>query len=480
MISLSASWWSGDLANAVAWHSFGAVAVATMCWGIARRPSGDRLGYALIAIGLAAWVLGDVVWDWLSWASPLPDVSAVDALYILGYLSFIAGLVVLTRNATGEVPTDVVIDGAVLAAAAGVVFWVGLIEPAREAGDLLYRSITTAYPLLAILLLAALVWMVLHPDRRSMPAGSRLIGAAIVILLVLEPVSAWYYLHEPSIDLEPTIDRSFQVAYALIALAPFRTRTLRRPSDRHTLHPLRLVMIGSALVAGPVTMFLVEGSRAPALIASSIISGLVLIRFVTLSRDRERAQAELAHRATHDALTGLANREVLEAAYAEPSAAGGDDDSSIALFYLDVDGFKSVNDTFGHAVGDAVLVELADRIRAWCRRHDVAIRLGGDEFVVLCESITDIAQAGSIARQLQDRIAPDFELDELAIDVSLSIGVATTARRGRPPIDVLLRQADMALYQAKHRGRGLTVVSDDSVDRLTHGNTHEPRVAPRR
>ncbi len=162
-------------------------------------------------------------------------------------------------------------------------------------------------------------------------------------------------------------------------------------------------------------------------------------------RDEERVR----HEAVHDPLTGLANRTLfrdrVELALAR-SARSGD---SIGLLFVDLDNFKQVNDAHGHAVGDQVLVELGRRLQGAVRPSDTVARLGGDEFVVLCEQV-DRESAVALGERLQEAIGLPLTVGGSVHDLSASIGIAL----GQADPDVLLGNADSALYRAKALGGG--------------------------
>lgn len=164
------------------------------------------------------------------------------------------------------------------------------------------------------------------------------------------------------------------------------------------------------------------------------------------------AEQENAHRARHDALTGLSNRTGLTAAMSDRLAAQGDGPARLTLFYLDLDGFKAVNDTYGHAAGDRVLQMVADRLNGLVRIGDVAARLGGDEFVVLAEVI-DPDAAMHFGERLIRRIAGSYDLGERAeTSIGVSIGIACAPDHGAD-VATLLAAADAALYVAKSLGK---------------------------
>jgi diguanylate cyclase (GGDEF)-like protein/PAS domain S-box-containing protein len=171
-----------------------------------------------------------------------------------------------------------------------------------------------------------------------------------------------------------------------------------------------------------------------------------LIMHIEDVSDRKRLEAELSHRALHDPLTGLANRTLFTERMREALRRRGRHARAGHLFYLDLDGFKVVNDRFGHAAGDAVLTELAARIVALLRVGDVAARLGGDEFAVLCED-TEPQHASSIAERLRMAAAEPFVVDGSTITLSAAVGCCVTDHSDPA---VLLREADRRMYERKH------------------------------
>jgi len=166
----------------------------------------------------------------------------------------------------------------------------------------------------------------------------------------------------------------------------------------------------------------------------------------------QEAQAQISHMAHHDALTGLANRtllvEKLEKALAVLPLGGG----SIALHFIDIDRFKSVNDTHGHDGGDFLLRTVAERLCAVTRPDDLVARLGGDEFVAVQTGVKDKDQAEDFARRLAFAVTAPMRLKEEGIGATVSIGVALAPADGTNP-ERLLKSADLALYKAKADGR---------------------------
>ena len=182
--------------------------------------------------------------------------------------------------------------------------------------------------------------------------------------------------------------------------------------------------------------------------------GEVAVAFNGMAAALQDSHNTLTHRATHDDLTGLANR----AALAERLAASFEPDSDLGaqhegLLFIDIDDFKDVNDSLGHEGGDALLVQLAGRLRASVRSHDLVARLGGDEFaVVVLDNDDGTPATGPVAERIYEALSEPFVIGDRSMRVSLSMGVA---QRTADTADVteLLRQADSAMYRAKHGGK---------------------------
>lgn len=198
--------------------------------------------------------------------------------------------------------------------------------------------------------------------------------------------------------------------------------------------------------SGDIRWFEVGVRRLP---DASPISGFVMTGHDVTER-RER-HLELAARVCRDPLTGLANREQLETVVTKALHRLQRRRDLMALFFLDVDRFKEINDQLGHAAGDGVLIEIARRLRSVLRDEDTAARTGGDEFVICCEDLPDEDEARAIASRVLETLGEPIHLDGgTSVHVSVSIGVAMTRQPVQPAS--LLSDADAAMYHAKRGG----------------------------
>ena len=202
---------------------------------------------------------------------------------------------------------------------------------------------------------------------------------------------------------------------------------------------------------------------------------------VSTSRDvteRHRVEEDLTRRATRDQLTGLANRAVLLDEIVRSLAAAGRTGRAAAVLMIDLDHFKTVNDSLGHDMGDQLLIAAARRLESTVRSGDVAGRLGGDEFVVVMRDLDELDDATQLAQRIVDTFRSPFALGRAEVTTNASVGVAI-AHALTDDGGELLRDADAALYLAKHQGRDRYAVFTESVrrtvtDRLTLSSELRP------
>jgi diguanylate cyclase (GGDEF)-like protein/PAS domain S-box-containing protein len=190
------------------------------------------------------------------------------------------------------------------------------------------------------------------------------------------------------------------------------------------------------------------------------VAGVVLnARDVT---DRKELEGELRHRALHDSLTGLANRTLFGDRVSHALQRRSDRPDMVAVLFIDLDDFKNVNDRFGHAAGDQLLVSVGERLQECVRIADTPARLGGDEFAVLLEDIYTEEQVVVLAERVLESLLTPFELDGRTVQVGASVGIAIDSARASSA-DVLLRNADFAMYLAKERGKARFELFEDSM-----------------
>jgi diguanylate cyclase (GGDEF)-like protein len=234
-------------------------------------------------------------------------------------------------------------------------------------------------------------------------------------------------------------------------------RTGRYQSNFRSLHPngeIRHIRTIGAVYTDPGSNPKILGVNWDVTADVALNEDLKRATMLTEARNREleAARVRIEHNALHDSLTGLPNRRYLDEELKRHAVTGQDDNGSIALLHIDLDRFKQINDTLGHAAGDAMLIHASAVLRANCRDGDFVARVGGDEFVVLTTASDGDIYLGALAERIvkQMRLPVTYEGHECRFGVSIGIatesGAATDVKR-------LLINADIALYRAKGRGR---------------------------
>ncbi|HMW53139.1 MAG TPA: diguanylate cyclase, partial [Rhodocyclaceae bacterium] len=200
-----------------------------------------------------------------------------------------------------------------------------------------------------------------------------------------------------------------------------------------------------------------DGSLYPAAMSISAVhdrSGR-LTHYVSVFSDiteRKASEARIAYLAQHDALTGLPNRALLHDRLEQALAAAARHDRRLAVLFLDLDRFKTINDSLGHLIGDRLLKGVAERISACIRETDTVSRQGGDEFLIVLTDFNIPDDAARVAEKILDRITAPFDLDGHQLGTSFSIGIALYPDDGTTP-ETLMKNADTAMYHAKESGR---------------------------
>jgi diguanylate cyclase (GGDEF)-like protein len=242
--------------------------------------------------------------------------------------------------------------------------------------------------------------------------------------------------------------------------------------DEDAWHPedaLFAPLIGSeGSRVGVLSVDLPPGGRRPDAVTCRALEGFAVsaalaIEHATLRARAEASEQQLRERASYDSLTGVGNRsmlfERLEHVLARPGR-----QAMLALAFIDLDGFKRVNDLFSHSVGDAVLVTLASRLRSVVRPRDSVVRWGGDEFLVLFEHLDDEADVLPIVERILKALAEPVDPVGPETGITASVGVAFVHASQKVDADELVRRADAAMYQAKRDGGGGFVLHHPGMD----------------
>ncbi|MCW2568418.1 MAG: diguanylate cyclase/phosphodiesterase [Mycobacterium sp.] len=449
---------------------------ALLCVRTARR-TGNAAWWAFAA-AMTAWFLGTVAHSvYYAVGSEVPYPSPGHLAY-LAFAPLVAVGLLLAPGIPGAVTARLraLADAVIAGWALTIVGWAPVIRPILGNTDSpgLGRAVAVAYPVMD-LVLVALLSALLAQFAANSRATLFLLTLAVLCFAGADLVSAYASLEGPVAPTNPVVV-GWTAAFLLFGLAAVRRHTAE--GDRETVLRAQFRVFASTPYL-PVVVAVLEALRQVVQQGRHdlfyVLALLVLVSLSTarqalatrenrqLTEDLERRVAErtteLAHLAFHDALTGLPNRERL-ALRAAQSLARSDADR-VWMLLLDLDGFKIVNDTLGHAVGDELLRVVAGRLTARCPDAALLVRLGGDEFAVLL-SDTDADGARAAAGALLGAFDEPFALGHRRVRLAGSIGIAPAATGALDAGD-LLRDADLAMYAAKGAGRGRALLFSPSM-----------------
>ena len=445
------------------------VAVCTAYSASRRCDASPRLARAwrLFAMGLFGQLTGQVAFQVYDLLGKTPYPSVADGFYLLFYPFMLLGLLSLSvssRRGAGDVRLGIDLAVVAIAGSALVIYVVLGPTVVANSGSPLQVGFSVAYPAGDMILLVGLASLLLRGSTPSAHAALRLLGAGLVLFVIGDLAYGYMTVHSSYESGDP-IDATWMVALALMAIAGTTQRAAEGSESSERLHtrvswvPPVAVAFGFGLLVFSdrhVTLF-------PGLVMIAIaimLAGLVLARQVLVQRDLVQAQEELRHQAFHDGLTGLPNRVLVLDRAEQMLARARREQRDVPALFIDIDGFKHVNDSLGHGVGDRLLQTVAARLRAVVRESDTVGRFGGDEFVVLLDPGTlDVAPEVVAERMLmaaRDPIELDGSYDD-ALTISLSIGITVGPHE---TADALLRDADIALYRAKESGKDAYAVFD--------------------
>ncbi|MCU1486917.1 MAG: diguanylate cyclase/phosphodiesterase [Actinomycetia bacterium] len=416
----------------------------------ARLHEPDRTGaWHLLALGIALWAAGDLLWsanESVFTTRPFPSIA--DVAYLGSYPFLLLGLWHLVRDRVPGGDRAATLDTVAVVVAVALPSWVFVLGPLVHDSSLggLGRSVAAAYPVADVLVFGLVVRLLLtRGDRRT--AYWLLLGG-VVCNLVADTIFAL-----PSVTTEYSsgspLDGLYLFGYLLVgaaALHPTMVGVAVGPARPATSSRPRIAIVALAVLSVPALLG-AEAIRGEVRHVPLILGGWVVLLGVVLARLLLHMR-HLAREAQIDPLTRLANRShLIERVGAVLHQRRAGDVHDVALLYLDIDRFKAVNDSIGHAGGDRLLVQIAERLVAIVRPGDLVARLGGDEFVVLCERIADEPGARAVADRLADGLADPFWIDGTPHFLSVSIGISRATPTSDPA--ALLKDADAALYRAK-------------------------------
>ncbi|GAA1621281.1 putative bifunctional diguanylate cyclase/phosphodiesterase [Actinoplanes couchii] len=444
-------------------NTVGLSGVVAMVVGVLRNRPENRSAWLLFAAGVLTFVSGDITYDVTELRlGEYPYPYWADLLYLSAYPILWLALSRLGRG-HGERDRGGIIDAAVISTGIGLIFWVTVVGPTlADAGSpILDRLVTIGYPLADVLLTTAVARMLTRPENRT--TSLRLMSAGAILMLTGDLV--YTTMSSTGVYTGGYVDSVFLMAYACWGCAALHPSMRQRPDTTLTAQQIgrsRLALLMIFTLIAPGLLF-AEGFADPTSIAwRSIGIGavalflLVVFRMWGLVQQVKSQATRLGDLAMHDALTGLDNRRAFEQELTTAVASGAP-----TVLLLDLNGFKAVNDRFGHAVGDELLVAVAQRIAGTVPSGALAARMGGDEFAVL---LPDGRDAEDLAVRLRAAIHRPVLAGGHDLLVGASIGIAEpVGAAAGDPVETL-RRADVAMYAAKADGGRYRTYADDLDD----------------
>jgi diguanylate cyclase (GGDEF)-like protein len=481
----------------LAYSGIGIAATVVILVAIRKRRPAERSAWYLFAAANTCFVLGDGVYDIydliLHRETPYPSIA--DALYLAGYPLLFAGVVRLSRR-RGAGLRESRTDAAMVSTAALALSWQFLMGSYAHDASLsqFAKLVTMAYPVLDIGLLFIVVGAMMN---RSAPRPTdKLIAVALSLTLISDFIYDLLVLHS-SYTAGDLVDAGFLLNYVVLAAAATHPSvaaarrsgpdTTGEPPSRHRMLPL--VAVAAFVSPGLLLIGSIAGWDVDAGVLAGttiVLSVLVMLRAswlfgrlrVQTAALKERGdslhealaaqqalETDLRHQAFHDSLTGLANRALLRDRVEHALLASTRLNGNVAVCFCDLDGFKGVNDSLGHHIGDQVLVRASKRLESIVRPGDTVARLGGDEFAILLENVEDFDSVTALAERIVSVLHEPAMIDGQEIYLSASVGVAfagvgTTS-------ESLLSEADAAMYEAKATGKDkFTVFKTDMRSRV--------------
>ncbi len=431
------------------------------CVALARRPgAGGRRALAFVAAALLFRFNGDIVLGWETLAGRHEPGGASELLWLSAMACLALGAAAQRRagDAAAVAPQDAPADGvSVLPYGSVAAVYLFLLAVAHTAWGARAAGVLTAAVGVTTLVLMRQFFTARENERLQREGAERLVEARFRSLV------------QNASDVILVVDDAGTVRFA----SPSLGRVLGHDHEAVVGHPVgdfvhpddveraTDAVVRASLQTGTSEAQLLrvrdaaDAWRHVEVVSTNLMHDPTVGGVVVTARDvteRARLEAELLHQAFHDPLTGLANRALLRDRVSHTLARGARRSGNVAVLVLDLDDFKRVNDSLGHAAGDRLLTAISARLLHATRGADTVARLGGDEFAVLLDSVRDAHDAQLVAERVVQAVRAPVALDGTEVSVGTSVGIAV-AEPG-DTTEELLRNADVAMYRAKQMGKG--------------------------
>ena len=393
-----------------------------------------------------------------------------EVAFFVVQITLVLGLLLVAQRRIGREPLGILADASILSLGAWLVVWIVVLRPLFDAvsNEPFVAGVRGLTFSLSAVVLFLLVTLLLGDSDNSTVVW--LASSAILSSLIGDVLWA---LHEAEVITTSLAVRNAPYVMALFAacatLLHPGIRNLTAQGSYHAARPMagRLVVVISGLVV-PIAVFALTDAqdtrdRIVRTVSVLFLSGVVLLRVVIAVRANAQLQSKLIESAQTDALTGLANRSLMLEHVDTALRTAWRDNRQPTVLFIDVDRFKNINDSLGHAAGDDVLIAVATRLRLILPTHCVVGRIAGDEFVVLDPQTNGPNESMVLADRVLESFHEPLALRQGDVFVSASIGVSTYRPSVTNSADDLLRHADTAMYRAKESGRNCVAIFDESM-----------------
>ena len=422
--------------------------------------------WRIIGVSFFLYWLGDVIWTLEENLGSAPYPSIADIAYVLFYPTLLWGVLTFpTAPRSNTDRTKLWLDTGTVVVGAGMILWYFALGPTAHSvgSDLLESFVSLAYPVGDLVIIFAVTRILLGQPARGSGHALGILAAGLGIFVVADVAFAYLGLHD-AYQGGDWPDGLWMVAQVLMVVsaqyqlwyASRPDRTSEMPSSRfRTFSPAPyLAIFASFLLLAAVGWHTAAYPLGGLMIGALLVTTFVVARQIAALRENLRLVEELHHLASTDSLTGLqSRRRFFELAEREFYIATRYKRSLVAMM-VDLDHFKTINDSYGHAAGDVVLQVVASRCAQGLRAGDLIGRYGGDEIVVLLPN-TDLEAAMTVSDRIRGSEDGLIVLtDHGPVRVTLSMGVATA--EDCEDLPQLLHRADIALYEAKQAGRNTT------------------------
>jgi diguanylate cyclase (GGDEF)-like protein len=455
-------------------YPVGIAAIITSLGASRRCADRPRLRWAwrLLALASLAYLAGDVSQTVYELAGTKPYPSVGDAFYLLFYPLMLWGLLLFAtgRRDVAE-RLRLVLDLAVVAIGGAVVVIYVVLGPTvvQSGSDGLQNAFSVAYPVGDMVLLVGLASVLLRRKNPSGVSALRFMAVGLLFFVAADLVYGYITLHSSYQGGDP-VDSLWMIAIAGFTVAgaaqtspdPTAEVAVEERPRRATAVPVIAVVVGFGLL-----VFNQRNDRLlpdlTVVIAAVLLALLVSARQFLAQRDLRQTEGRLSHQSLHDALTGLPNRALVIDRAEQMLSRARRSRTPAAALYVDIDGFKHINDSFGHAAGDELLRVMSARLLGIVREAETVGRLDGDAFVVLLEGSTLDAGPELVAERICEVLAQPLQLtaaEGRTVSVTSSVGIALGQRT---TADELFRDADFALDEAKRSGKDRWEVFESSM-----------------